>query len=372
MQDRGIPLHVAAKELIDLDCKKFPAVTDVGRQRKALTRAIRLLLRLPSRTNYSALERCIRTVSPAMIHCHFGTSAYDVAKIHSRLHQTPRIIVSFHGFDVFRVGNIPRGYISAIKQLVEKGALCTVPSRFLKSATIASFDLDEKSVEVVQNGYNRIFYRRNPVRFDGGDLNIACVGRLIQLKGQRFLIGAVSVLQKRGVTARLHLVGSGPTNKSLERLAHNALDPGTYQFHGSLSHLDTATLLRRMNMYVQPSVSMPGGQSESYGVALLEAVASGLPVIATSSGGMAEIVEPIIEPFAQVVEEKSEIAIADAIENYLISSQSANYPEYLKQRQRVLTENSLESAISKYLTLYKRLLGDEYRRHFPEPIDKAS
>jgi glycosyltransferase involved in cell wall biosynthesis len=112
------------------------------------------------------------------------------------------------------------------------------------------------------------------------------VGRLAAVKGVRVLIDAFSTVHANDPDARLVLVGDGPERKGLEAYVANAGCGNAVRFTGYLSQDEVAAELRAADLFVLPSFA------EGVPVVLMEALASGLPVIATRIAGIGELVEP--------------------------------------------------------------------------------
>ncbi|MEP7151828.1 MAG: glycosyltransferase family 4 protein, partial [Nitrospira sp.] len=114
---------------------------------------------------------------------------------------------------------------------------------------------------------------------------IICVARLIERKGQHHLLQAFA--QLRGSCAepmRLMFVGTGDAEAQLRALADSLQVAEAVTFKGFVSREQMPTLYREADVFVLPS------QQEGMSIALLEAMASGLPVIVTDTGGTAELV----------------------------------------------------------------------------------
>jgi glycosyltransferase involved in cell wall biosynthesis len=116
-----------------------------------------------------------------------------------------------------------------------------------------------------------------------GPLRLVTVGSLVEHKGHRELITAVRSAREAGVDARLTLVGAGPDEPLLRRLAGGAQTAEHVIFAGL--QLDPRPFLADADIFVLPS------HTEGFSNALLEAMASALPVVATDVGGNAEVVE---------------------------------------------------------------------------------
>jgi glycosyltransferase involved in cell wall biosynthesis len=118
-------------------------------------------------------------------------------------------------------------------------------------------------------------------------------GRLIDWKGVQYLIDAFAAVSQK-LPATLDILGDGPMRKSLEKKTVDAGLTATVKFHGWLPQPVCATLLGSADIFVLPSLYECGG------AVVLEAMASGLPVIATNWGGPADYLDSscglLVEP----------------------------------------------------------------------------
>jgi colanic acid/amylovoran biosynthesis glycosyltransferase len=118
-------------------------------------------------------------------------------------------------------------------------------------------------------------------------LNVAA---LKAYKGQAHLLGALALLRRQGYDAVVHLVGEGPERAELERLANSLGVAAAVRFHGVLSGRPLRRLLEQAHVFAMPSVQLQSGLTEGIPVAVMEAMAVGVPVVASSVSGMPELV----------------------------------------------------------------------------------
>jgi len=116
-----------------------------------------------------------------------------------------------------------------------------------------------------------------------GNTVLGTAGRLVPLKGIIYLIRALAVLHKDSPGVRLEIAGSGPERSALEHEIHLQRLEDRVSFLGWQAELER--LMATWDIYVQPSLGEP------FGIAALEAMAAGLPVVATAAGGLPELVE---------------------------------------------------------------------------------
>ena len=116
---------------------------------------------------------------------------------------------------------------------------------------------------------------------------IIAVGRLHPVKGFRYLLEAAPMLLRRFPRLRILVVGDGPEEARLRQLAAPFPEVA---FLGSQSGERVADLLRAADLFVLPSVVL-NGQSEGTPTSIMEAMAAGLAVVATRTGGIPQLVE---------------------------------------------------------------------------------
>jgi len=112
-------------------------------------------------------------------------------------------------------------------------------------------------------------------RASQGPVRIGCVGRLVEVKGQQILLGAMAQ-QRSSVPRELHLFGDGPDRAELERLARQA-GGGNIYFHG--------TVLDREQIYRDIDLLVVASRMEGLSLAIMEAMAHQIAVVATDVGG---------------------------------------------------------------------------------------
>jgi glycosyltransferase involved in cell wall biosynthesis len=177
--------------------------------------------------------------------------------------------------------------------------------------------LPEQDIRIIHNGVDtRLFSPRTGRQIEYG-INVLCVGRLIERKGQHHLLEAFARLpQGLRPRIRLTLVGTGDAETALhERAKQLGLDADV-AFLGFVPREAMPELYRNADVFVLPS------QSEGMSMALLEAMASGLPVVVTDTGGSSELVRPGVNGF--IVRWEDTQALADALTGLAEDSQLRN------------------------------------------------
>ena len=165
--------------------------------------------------------------------------------------------------------------------------------------------------KVIPNGVDlRRFQGVEPFgRYRDGVHNILFVGRFEERKGVMQLLKAYRVLRKRGVNARLLVIGGGPGEREVRRyLATRRL--GGVELLGRVSDEDKARYFATADVYVSPATGR-----ESFGIVLLEAMAAGCPVVCSDIHGYRSVVRR--DQQAILVPPRDRDALVDALERVL-------------------------------------------------------
>jgi glycosyltransferase involved in cell wall biosynthesis len=182
-------------------------------------------------------------------------------------------------------------WIAAIRRSVD---LIIVNSRF-SAARLAASDLGTVATAVVTGGAAAPSPQR-PRKESERPVAII-VGRIVALKGMEFGIEAIALAQAQ-MDIDLLVVGDGPERAPLEDLARERLRPGTWQFAGALPHEHCVRLIAESDILISMSRALhgdhgvAGNETEAMGRAICEALVAGVPVVATSVGGVPEVVRP--------------------------------------------------------------------------------
>ena len=173
---------------------------------------------------------------------------------------------------------------------------------------------------------------------------IKALGRMVHKKGFDLLIEAVALLQQRGVYCRVEIAGDGPEKPALaQQLQHR----GVADHVSLVGWVDAvAAFLADADLLVVPS------RDEPFGIVLIEAMAAGVPVLATRTQGPLEILTDGSGYLTAVDDSR---ALADSIEAAL--SDPAREAVRHTAQQRFAEHYSADTVLSRYLALYERLIA---------------
>ena len=142
--------------------------------------------------------------------------------------------------------------------------------------------------------------------------DILCTGTMYEVKGHTYLIEACRLLKERGIKFLCHLVGDGPYRPALtEQVMQSGLSDQVF-FHGQRTRQEISDLLRAVDVVSMPSIPTSSGRREGIPVVLMEAMSSGVPVVASGISGIPELVEDGVSGL--LVPPRDPQALADALE----------------------------------------------------------
>ena len=194
-------------------------------------------------------------------------------------------IVTGHGGDVGELnGSV---FYLLKKRCLKKASAVTVVSAHLRH--ILKTVYGNTDAKVIPMGCNTSYFtpaNRVENYFSQGEKKVVLfVGRLAEKKGTVYLIQAMQY-----VDALLVIAGSGPLEKECKSLAASLHLEDKVHFLGPKSHTDLRAIYASADLFAAPSVTAKNGDVEGFGLVILEAMASGLPVIASNSGGITDII----------------------------------------------------------------------------------
>jgi colanic acid/amylovoran biosynthesis glycosyltransferase len=246
------------------------------------------------------------------VHAHFASHPAAAGFIIHRLAGIPYSFTA-HGSDLHRDRHM-------LREKVAEAAFVAAISEYNKKLIISECQGNyREKVEVVHCGVDTEVFRarshETPYEKGENPFMILCVGTLHEVKGQLYLVEACRLLQERGHTFECHFVGDGPDRKSLNLLVEGAGLSDKVRFHGRLTRDEIASLLLDADVLTAPSVPTRDGRREGIPVVLMEAMGSGVPVIASQLSGIPELVND--QQTGLLVPPKDAKSLADALERYI-------------------------------------------------------
>lgn len=296
-----------------------------------------------------------------ILHVHYAVPHAEVAYLVRQMlgATAPRVLTSLHGTDVTHIGNVPayrsvtRFCVAATDGLVVPSCyLGTLAQQWLAGLTAPAIrilpnfvDSDRFAPPSVRNPARlRAILQRHGIELGEGPV-LAHVSTLRPIKRPLDLVEVLQILRRQH-NAQLLVVGEGPESPALAAAA-GAAGVGT-SLHRLGQRDDFAEWLGECDAFVLPS------ESESFGVAALEALSCGVPVFGYRVGGLPEVVSQecgaLVEPFDRV-------ALAAQVDA-LLRDHSNRRPRSLAARSRVLQQFGRDAAIDRYEACLRALTAE--------------
>lgn len=284
-----------------------------------------LLVPLLLRGLYAATRSLLNAEEFACVHCHWLLPQGIIHSLFFSGRAYPPYIVTSHGGDVYSLNN---GIFQRIYNRVigNAGAVtvvsCAVMEYIEDNLSLPSSD---KELRVISMGVdlNRFHprYRVDDWPETHGLTRpiMLFVGRLAEKKGLIYLLQAMAMEPLRATSASLAIIGEGPLREELESGARRLGISEKVKFFGSMNHEQLGTVHASCDFFCAPSIVAKGGDAEGLPTVLCEAAASGLPSVATTVGGIPEVV--LEGETGILVAEQDPAALAEACHRYVTDPQ---------------------------------------------------
>jgi glycosyltransferase involved in cell wall biosynthesis len=236
--------------------------------------------------------KIIRKEKIEIIHSHWIIPNGFVGAVCKRILNIPHFITAY-GSDalIIEKSRILRIFGSFVLVNAEE---ITADSAYTRDLTVLINKSVENSIHVIPMGVdeqrfnkkNRISCERSP-----DEPVILSVGRLVERKGLKYLIRAMKRVIKTYPDAKLLIGGDGPEKENLMNECSRLELEKNVEFLGFIPNEKIPQIYSSADIFVLPSIVTKSGDTEGLGVVLLEAMASGIPVIGSDIGGITDIIE---------------------------------------------------------------------------------
>ncbi|MCA9521441.1 MAG: glycosyltransferase [Myxococcales bacterium] len=300
----GMPVHtdVIAHRLIErtrysapLPADKWARLFDAaGRLARHLPFEPRLLRALdPRRGRWALSLRLLYAALPFVgapafdvVHAHYGPNGRLAAALREMGLLRGPLLTSFHGYDLRQLPQREGpGYYA---DLFRRGDAFTVGSEFARRSLV-SLGCERERITIQRVGVplERFAFSARRMPADGV-ITLLSVARLTDVKGLRYGIAAVAALAPRYPALRYRIVGDGPLRDDLAAEIRRHGVSERVELLGWRTREELLELYRDAQLFVHPCVKTASGEEEGQGLALQEAQALGLPVIASDHGALPE------------------------------------------------------------------------------------
>ncbi len=226
--------------------------------------------------------RQMRVEGIVHVHCHFANHPALAGWLVQRLVGIPYSFTG-HGSDL----HVDRTMLAT--KVAEASFVVTISDDNRRLIESTSGPASVGRVEVIHCGVDPTAFAPVERRRDG-PLRVVAVGTLHEVKGQVHLVEACRMLADRGVDLTCRFIGDGPDREALQARIDGHGLTGRVVLAGRMTSDAVATELAAADVLVAPSVPTKGGKREGIPVVLMEAMATGLPVVASRLSGIPELV----------------------------------------------------------------------------------
>lgn len=358
LKDQYEILYIALKEIPNESLQtKFNNYHIIPYTQNLLTRKLhwwlwKLDLKLSFKNSKFSKEltKIIDDFNPNVIHLHFG---YEALKfLHNYNNSKTPIIIHFHGYGASAMFR-KRSYLTQLKKhLSRKNIYQVYVSEFIKNRFIKHGLFNERS-RVIRCGIDldKFHYIPKVEKSETDPIVITQISSQVEKKGIPYTIkGFSQFITKTKSNATLYISGT-PLNSNRLLVDKLGLE-GKVKFTGLLNHEEVANLLSRTDIFIHPSVTSQDGDEEGIPTAIMEAMASGLPIISTKHSGIPELITDGGNGI--LVNEQDEEQIANAIEEII----QWKIKRFDNKKFLIEKKFDLQSHLSEVIKLYQEIIAD--------------
>ncbi len=287
-----------------------------------------------------------------LVHAHFGPSGIEILSTVKQA-KIP-LVVTFHGYDASALLQF-ESYRTKLKKLSEYARIIAVSD--LMKEELVSAGVPASKIKVVRIGIPVRFFDfidRKPVseKIKNGEvIKFLQVSNLIEKKGHIYTITAFSNFSKEYPNSVLTIAGEGPLREELETRSRelNILDK--VEFKGRVDQNTVKNLMNESDVFLHHSVIARNGDKEGIPNVIMEAMATGLPVISTYHAGIPELITHQSDGY--LVNEKD----INAYTNTLISLRDMPARIGQNARKKILEKYNLDVETMKLFYIYNEMIN---------------
>lgn len=293
----------------------------------------------------------VRRFRPDIVNCHFAVPVGPLAYIIYKIFGIPYVINS-HGGDIpdwlpEQTGATFR-YIKWLTKPIWNNAAVAI-NNSKGTEDLARKSYPNANLTNIRNGIDLgslVEQKRWHVKTEHNAVKLISVGRVAAQKDFGYLIGALAILKQRGVNFSCEIIGDGPLREEVEKKIVDSRLQNDVKITGWLDHAEVFGRLLDADIYVSSSTN------EGMSIAMLEAMAAGLPVVATDVLGNHETVRDGVTGF--LVPRISSDLLAEALIKLI--SDKEMYSKFSKNAEEIIKNYSREAVAAEHLEVFKGVL----------------
>ena len=287
-----------------------------------------------------------------IVHCHFGPTGNLAIILRAVGAIQGQIVTTFYGYDISSY--VQKNGEHIYNTLFEKGNLFLCVSEQMKNALI-TLGCEPQKVVVHRLGVpiqNSHFHIRNPKV--NGKLQLLTIARLVEKKGVQYGIQSVAKALKKYPNIEYKIAGDGDLKNTLQRLLEELNVGDNIKLLGWQRQDQIGELLQEADILLAPSVTSQSGDREGIPVAIVEALAWGLPVISTRHSGIPEIIHD--GETGLLVPERDTDALTEKLE-YLIEHPEL-WPEMAQKGRTYIEEHyDIDKLNNQLVDIYQGIIS---------------
>ncbi|RPH28144.1 colanic acid biosynthesis glycosyltransferase WcaL [Buttiauxella warmboldiae] len=265
---------------------------------------------------------------------HFGPAGVTAAKLRELGLLKGKIATVFHGIDISGREALAH-YTPEYQKLFTRGDLM-LPISNLWAGRLQNMGCPTEKISVSRMGVDMERFSLRAVKAPAKTLEIISVARLTEKKGLHVAIDACLLLKERGVKFHYHILGIGPWETRLRTLIEQYQLDDVVLMPGFKPNHEVKAMLDKADLFLLPSVTGEDGDMEGIPVALMEAMAVGIPVLSTVHSGIPELIDAGRSGW--LVPENDAAALADSLETFGNIDASELKPMLMHAREKVERE----------------------------------
>ncbi len=287
-----------------------------------------------------------------LYHGHFAHAGDELGCLKQAGIISGPVVVSLHGYDVNRT---PDAGGAEYHHLFEHCERYLVTTRFM-AGQAKKLGCDTDKITILPTGIHSQKFQPRRVRTAADSaIELLTVARLVSQKGLDYGLRAVARLLGEGCRVHYRIIGEGPLLNDLMALATELEIADSVTFDGAQPHASVVQALQTADVFLFPTIRSEEGDEEAQGIVLLEAQASGVPVVATDCGGVPEVVRT--DASAILVTERDVSALSEAVKTVVSGNR---WQEMSESGPPFIRENfDIHRQMEKMIDLYGQLVSNK-------------
>jgi N-acetyl-alpha-D-glucosaminyl L-malate synthase BshA len=286
-----------------------------------------------------------------LLHVHYAIPHAAAANMAKQILETKGVkipvITTLHGTDITLVGKDP-SYQPVVEFSINQSDVVTTVSESLKQDTLGSFDIN-REIDLIPNFIDLEKPQRSKKDHfktaicPNGEKLLVHISNFRKVKRVDLVVKVFNEVRKK-IPSKLLLIGDGPERQDIEKLCRELGTCDDIRFLGKLTAIDE--VLSISDVFLMPS------ESESFGLAALEAMACEVPVVSSNIGGIPEVnIHGITGLLSDVGD------VDTMVKNTLEILEEKNHSRYKKAAYERAKEFDINLILPQYLSLYERVLS---------------